>query len=209
MLDPCWKGAPSMPIPIVNVGYGSTNYYAISCRPGQYLLVDCGWPGTLGKLRRQCNIKGIDLSRIKYLLVTHFHPDHAGLTQELIHFGIRLLLLETQVQYAEQMKNIMKKDSGYVDIEVTGMDVIPINASREILKSIGIEGEIISTPGHSPDSVTLILDEGIAFTGDLTPEIAFPDDDTICRDSWKKIRSKNITKIYPAHGKIIYSEEIR
>ena len=191
-----------MPIPIVNVGYGSTNYYAIGYKPGQYLLVDCGWPGTLGKLKNQCRIKGIELSQIKYLLVTHFHPDHAGLTQELINTGIRLLLLETQVKSAEQMKNIMKKDSGYVDIEVSGINAIAINDSGETLKSIGIDAEIISTPGHSPDSVTLILDEGIAFTGDLTPEIALPDDEIICRDSWQKIYSKKVTKIYPAHGNI-------
>lgn len=190
-----------MPLSIVNVGYDSTNYYAIAYKPGQYLLIDCGWPGTLGKLRHQCKIKGIDLSQIKYFLVTHFHPDHAGLTQELIKIGIRLLLLETQVKYAEQMKNIMKKDSGYVEIEVIGIHAIPINDSREILKSIGIDGEIISTPGHSPDSVTLILDEAIAFTGDLTPEIALPDDEIICRDSWKKIYGKKVTKIYPGHGK--------
>ena len=96
----------------------------------------------------------------------------------------------------------MKKDSGYVDIEVTGINAIAVNETREKLRSIGIDGEIISTPGHSPDSVTLILDEGIAFTGDLTPEIALPDDDVICRSSWKNIYGKKVTKIYPAHGKI-------
>jgi len=165
-------------------------------------LIDCGWPGTLGKLKHQCKIVGIDLSQIKYLLVTHFHPDHAGLTQELINNGIKLLLIETQVKYAGQMKNIMKKDSGYVDIELNGINAIVINDSREKLKSIGIDGEIISTPGHSPDSVTLILDEGIAFTGDLTPEIALPNEELICRASWKKIYAKKVTKIYPAHGKI-------
>jgi ribonuclease/clavin/mitogillin len=191
-----------MPIPIVNAGYGSTNYYAIGYKPGQYLLIDCGWPGTLGKLKHQCKIKGIDLNQIKYFLVTHFHPDHAGLTQELINIGIRLLLLETQVKSAEQMKNIMKKDSGYVDIEVSGMNAIALNDSRAKLKSIGIDGEIISTPGHSPDSVTLILDEGVAFTGDLTPEIALPEDELVSRDSWKKIFAKKVTKIYPAHGMI-------
>jgi len=191
-----------MSIPIVNVGYRSTNYYALGYKIGQYLLIDCGWPGTLGKLKNQCRIKGIDLSQIKYLLVTHFHPDHAGLTQELINIGIKLLLMETQVKYAELMRNTMKKDSGYVDIEVTGINAIAVNESREKLRSIGIDGEIISTPGHSPDSVTLILDEGIAFTGDLTPEIALPDDDVICRSSWKNIYGKKVTKIYPAHGKI-------
>jgi hypothetical protein len=32
---------------------------------------------------------------------------------------------------------------------------------------LGMESEIVPTPEHSDDSVSLILDEGMAFTGDL------------------------------------------
>jgi hypothetical protein len=38
---------------------------------------------------------------------------------------------------------------------------------KSVVRSGGVSGEIIYTPGHSDDSVTLILDEGMAFTGDL------------------------------------------
>ncbi len=63
--------------------------------------------------------------------------------------------------------------------------MLEINASRAFLARIGILGEIISTPGHSDDSVTLILDQGVAFTGDLTPPFALADDpmDTARRSS--------------------------
>ena len=43
------------------------------------------------------------------------------------------------------------------------------NESREFLRSIGIEGEIISTPSHSEDSISVILDCGDCFVGDLEP----------------------------------------
>ena len=66
---------------IVNVGYHSTNYYALDILSGK-LLVDCGWPGTLPQFRAELKRKDIAPSEIKYVLVTHFHPDHAGLVEE-------------------------------------------------------------------------------------------------------------------------------
>ena len=80
---------------IINVGYDSTNYYALEIKNGK-LLVDCGWPGTLPKLTAELKRKGSSLNEIKYLLVTHFHPDHAGLVQELKNQGIKFILLECQ-----------------------------------------------------------------------------------------------------------------
>ena len=66
---------------IVNVGYGSTNYYVIGDGKNR-LLVDVGWPGTMGRLLAMLRRKGIALEEIRYLLATHYHPDHAGLAQE-------------------------------------------------------------------------------------------------------------------------------
>ena len=69
-------------IPIINVGYASTNYYVLGSSTTR-LLIDVGWPGTLPRLRANLRRTGIPLQDIGYLLVTHYHPDHAGLAQEL------------------------------------------------------------------------------------------------------------------------------
>lgn len=45
---------------IVNVGYASTNYYAIAIKDGK-LLVDCGWPGTLSQFKRVLKQKDVSL----------------------------------------------------------------------------------------------------------------------------------------------------
>ena len=37
------------------------------------------------------------------------------------------------------------------------------------LSSIRISGEIVYTPSHSEDSISLILDDGSCFVGDLEP----------------------------------------
>ncbi|MFN8418983.1 MAG: hypothetical protein U0528_07035 [Anaerolineae bacterium] len=53
--------------------------------------------------------------------------------------------------------------------------MITLDNSRAFLSSIGIAGAIISTPGHSDDGIALILDDGAAFTGDLTDPVLILD----------------------------------
>lgn len=195
-----------MPANIVNVGYDSTNYYIIARDSKAMLLVDCGWPGTLGKLKSRLKRKGIELKQVQYLLVTHFHPDHAGLTQELRNTGVKLILMDTQVPFVGKLKKIIKPNSGYLDIAVKGSFALKSADSRAFLKQIGIDGEIIPTPGHSPDSISLILDEGIAFSGDLTHESMLAESDVIARESWHQIRRRGVRIVYPAHGGVQYKQ---
>ena len=185
---------------IVNVGYDSTNYYAIEFMGGK-LFVDCGWPGTLPKLTAELKRKGIALSEIKYLLVTHFHPDHAGLAQELKELGTKLLLLESQIDFIAPLSELFKKKTfPYVELTQSDNLILKFEESRRFLANLGIDGEIISTPGHSDDSVTLILDEGFAFTGDLQPRFMLPEEDKISHESWDKIYEHKINRIFPGHG---------
>lgn len=185
---------------IVNVGYDSTNYYAIGFKDGK-LLVDCGWPGTLPKLTAELKRKGIALGEIKYLLVTHFHPDHAGLAQELKKLGTKLLLLASQIDFIAPLSELFKKKTfPYVELTQSDNLILKFEESRKFLANLGINGEIISTPGHSDDSVTLILDEGFAFTGDLQPRFMLPEEDKISHESWDKIYEHKIKRIFPGHG---------
>jgi glyoxylase-like metal-dependent hydrolase (beta-lactamase superfamily II) len=185
---------------IVNVGYQSTNYYAIQTNDGK-LLVDCGWPGTLPQFTGVLKRKGIPLKDIKYLLVTHFHPDHAGLTQELKNQGAKLILPECQIDFIVPFADYFKaKAYPYVEITKNNNLILKSEDSRKLLAGIGLSGEIIHTPGHSNDSVTLILDEGFAFTGDLHPRFMLLEEDHISRQSWDKIYQHKITRIFPGHG---------
>lgn len=184
---------------IVNVGYQSTNYYAIDIQGGK-LLVDCGWPGTLPQFTRVLKQKGITIGEFKYLLVTHFHPDHAGLVQELKDQGIKFILPACQKDFIPAFGEHFKgKAFPYVEIKQNDNLSLKLEASRKFLATIGLSGEILHTPGHSDDSVTLILDEGFAFTGDLHPSF-MNTDDTITRQSWDKIHQHTIKRIYPGHG---------
>jgi glyoxylase-like metal-dependent hydrolase (beta-lactamase superfamily II) len=73
--------------------------------------------------------------------------------------------------------------------------------SRIFLENEGIRGEMIQTPGHSDDSISLVIDQCCAFTGDL-PGLLLMEayNDQTLKDSWKLIQEYNVKKIYPAHG---------
>ena len=160
----------------------------------------------MGKLKSQMNRKGIRLEDVQYLLVTHFHPDHAGLTQELRNEGMHLLLMEPQVPFVGELKMHIKPKFGYIEIVAEGSISLKAEESRAFLKGEGLDGEIVPTPGHSPDSMSLFLDEGMAFTGDLTHPLLLTEEDTVSKDSWKRIYALGTKMVYPAHGNAPYAK---
>ena len=187
---------------IVNVGYLSTNYWVISAGRRR-LLVDLGYPGTMGKMRARLKQMDIPLNEIRYAMATHYHIDHAGLGQELKEAGVRLLVLENQIPAIPLMKQFTKPHDHYVEITLEGNLVITPGESRELLHQAGIPGEILVTPGHSDDSVSLLLEGGAAFTGDLPPlEGAWGESGEVVKASWRRLWEHGARMVYPAHGPV-------
>ena len=191
-----------MRVTIVNVGYRSTNYWVVSVGTSR-LLVDLGWPGTMGQMRRNLRRMDVPLSEIRYGLATHYHIDHAGLAQELKQAGVPLLVLDVQVSAIPLMRKWTKPRDMYVDITLHDNSTISIAESRSVLEQIGIPGEILHTPGHSDDSVSLLLDDGSVFTGDLThPGYVVEADAAAVMASWRKLKQRGASRVYPAHGPV-------
>ncbi len=187
-------------VTIVNVGYRSTNYWVVSAGASR-LLVDLGWPGTMGTMSANLARMGVPLNEIRYGLATHYHPDHAGLAQELKQAGVPLLVLEAQVAAIPLLKRTMKPRDQYVEITMHDNVTISFAESRAVLDRIGISGEILHTPGHSDDSVSLLLDDGSVFTGDLTlPTLVGMDDAGVATASWRLLRERGATRVYAGHG---------
>jgi glyoxylase-like metal-dependent hydrolase (beta-lactamase superfamily II) len=190
-----------MPGPtIVNVGYRSTNYWVVSNGTSR-LLVDLGWPGTMGTLRANLDRMGVPLGEVRYGLATHFHPDHAGLAQELKQAGVPLLVIDVQVPAIPRLSALVKPRDRFVPITTHDNVTIPATESRALLARIGIAGEVLHTPGHSDDSVSLLLDDGAVFTGDLPlPAFATGADVPVVRASWALLRERGATRVYPGHA---------
>lgn len=89
------------------------------------------------------------------------------------------------------------------------------------LKEIGIDlnGTIFETPGHSVDSLSIVLDDGDCFVGDAAANflqfagthycVIYVTDLAEYYRSWEKIISMNARKILPAHGEPFPVERLK
>ena len=113
--------------------------------------------------------------------------------------GVTLIVLDTQLAAIPLLRGLIKPEVRYLPITLADCLTISCAESRRLLGRLGLAGEIISTPGHSDDSVTLVLDDGAAFTGDL-PSPAIDSGNAQVAQSWQAIRGLGATRIYPGHG---------
>lgn len=190
------------PPSIVNVGYRSTNYWVLSAGRSR-LLVDLGWPGMVGALDAELRRKDIPAHEVTHGFATHYHMDHAGCAQDLKQRGMRLVVTPEQEAAIPAMKRDIKADQGYTEITLHDNVIVPLSESRTFLAGIGFAGQFVHTPGHSDDSVSLLLDTGEAFTGDLTHP-GFMTDETaaLVTASWNRLRALGAKTVYAGHGPV-------
>lgn len=185
---------------MMQLRYGNTNTFLIPCTSG-YLLLDTDYAGTLRAFYRSIKQAGVRVSDIAWVLATHYHPDHMGLIPELMKLGVKLLLIDTQKDAVHFSDYIFARDGlPFEPIDETKATVIRCAESRAFLSGIGIGGEIIPTPSHSPDSISLALDSGECFVGDLQPREYMDEKNEAVKADWMKLKSFRPQKIFYSHA---------
>ncbi|HHX67838.1 MAG: MBL fold metallo-hydrolase [Miniphocaeibacter sp.] len=190
--------------------YRNTRTYIIKGKKGS-ILIDTDWAGTLQNFFKGIKEMGLQVSDIKYLLITHYHPDHMGIAQDLVDLGIELLVIDKQIDYIHFSDEYLSKNKNdnFKPINEDLAKIITCKESREILKTVGIDGEIIYTPGHSDKSISVVIDKEAVIVGDLYPiQTAVAYDDMVIK-SWNKILSYNVKLAYYAHAKEDFIGEIK
>lgn len=188
---------------VIKLKYGNTNTFFIRGIRGN-LLIDTDYLGTLPLFYKEIKKYDIGLMDITYVLATHYHPDHIGLVSELMEQGVKLLLIDTQADYIHYSDEIFSREKylQYVPINKESAILVKCGESRAFLHNMGIEGEILSTPSHSNDSISLLLDNGDCFVGDLEPMDyldAYEENIELKKD-WELIMRYNPQKIFYAHA---------
>jgi len=183
---------------IFNVGSNGINLYLLDSGSHR-ILIDSGFPGKLNDLGRAMRPSGFCVQSIDYLFVTHFHVDHAGAVQELKNNGVEFILFDIQSNAIAEMERMTLSKWPYVLLERNDR-MLSIDQSRAFLYEIGIEGHFVHTPGHSDDSISLLLDSGETFTGDLRAEFLLDDASSLESKSWHELRKLGAQRVYPSHG---------
>ncbi len=185
---------------LVHVGYKSVNCYALQSGDG-YLLIDVGMPGSFGELVATLRRKSVPLERVRCLLVTHFHPDHCGVAQEVKAAGATLLLGDCQADRLAESNRALAGFAGYQPIATAGNHVIATGNPADWREATGIAGVLLHTPGHSDDSVTVVIDGLGAFVGDLRLPDAYAGRAAAqAAASWQRIRAAGARQAFPGHG---------
>ncbi len=183
--------------------YGNTNTYFIGGE-NKGILIDTDWAGTLPAFYKAIKLCNIRIEDIAYVIATHYHPDHIGLISELNELGIKLLLVDVQRDYVHFPDEIFNRDTKlrYTPISENDAAVISCAESRTFLSSLGISGEMIHTPAHSEDSVSILLDEGAAIVGDLPPfdTVEAYNENECLRKCWNDILEHHPKVVYYSHA---------
>jgi glyoxylase-like metal-dependent hydrolase (beta-lactamase superfamily II) len=193
-------------------------------------LVDCGLPVSLKRISKAIFAEGRELSAVRLIILTHAHYDHAGSaaalkeatgaellcsTPEAPHLSAGWTPFPTGLNpYARLVSGIASRSMGdrqqFTPVEAT----IGIDDSYR-LDSYGIAGRAIPTPGHSAGSLSLILDSGDAFVGDICfnifPRSVVPplaDDIEKLLDSWRLLLESGAERFYPGHGSSFSREKL-
>ncbi|MGN0071467.1 MAG: MBL fold metallo-hydrolase [Atopobiaceae bacterium] len=190
---------------IVRIQYGRTATYLLRGAEGS-VLVDTDWAGTLDPFFKALKAEGLEVRDIGYVLCTHWHPDHMGIVGDLERLGVIPVVFDVQLPYIHQSDAVFAKEvkHRFVPVDDAGIHVVPLSESRAFFASLGIAGEAISTPSHSADSVSVLLDSGTFFVGDLmAPDMVAAygkDVPPELEKDWELLRARHPKRICFAHA---------
>lgn len=188
---------------VIELKYSGTNTYLIRGTDGS-ILFDTGWAGSFPQFCRALGEAGAAVREIRYLFISHFHPDHMGIAQEIAGCGVRIVAADVQRAHIHDADRVFAKEGNrsYLPIADEGVRFISCTESRALLEECGIAGEVVHTPGHSEDSISLCLDNGLLFVGDLNPLYELDlHRGTQIGESWDRLLAKNPVKVYYGHAK--------
>ena len=89
--------------------YSNTNTYLIEGDKGK-LLFDTGWAGTFPAFCKTLGEIKIAVQDIDYILISHYHPDHMGIAQEIAENGPVIIAADVQKSYIHSSDEILVKE---------------------------------------------------------------------------------------------------
>jgi glyoxylase-like metal-dependent hydrolase (beta-lactamase superfamily II) len=212
-----------MPVTIHTIPLGFDQCYVV--RGDGVIVIDAGQPGKAADFASELEAAGIDSSEVRLIVLTHGHWDHIGSAMEIraltgaplaMHRAEAGAVKEAPVplspgvtRWGRTLNVLQRPILRFVKVPPVEID-LELDDDDMSLEDYGVAGRIIHTPGHSPGSVSVLLDSGEAFVGDLamnrlplrrSPGLPiFAGDRSAVIDSWKHLLALGASTIYPAHG---------
>jgi len=222
----------NMGISIFPIHMGLDTVYAV--KGDGVIVIDGGDPHRLKNFKKGIAEASISPEEVRLILLTHGHWDHIGSAQDIKDLtGAKTLIHKRDMHFLEDNKTsqppgltswgkiligLMKLASPFIKPPTFEVDIV-VGDDDISLAEYGIPGKVIHTPGHSWGSVSVLLEGGEVFVGDLamntlpmrlSPGLPiFGDDIQLVKESWRKLLAVGAKTVYPAHGKPFPADVMR
>lgn len=214
-----------------NAGNRIVNNWLYPIQDG-FVLIDTGYKNGFKHFKKQISKFNIKINDIRYIFLTHAHDDHVGFLNEILKESpnTRIIMHDKALEvlykgqnsfiggctgrtafiFCQIMKLFGKGGHCFPPLKQEFEKkciLVSDNNRKDIEKELN--GKIIATPGHTYDSISLLLNNGILFCGDSAmngfPSIhkitIFAEDKMEFAQSWETIIKIKPSMIYPGHGK--------
>lgn len=199
------------------------------------VMIDGGCPNKMRRFLAALEKLALRPDTIKLVVLSHGHWDHIGSAKVIKDItGAKIALHGAEKAWLEQslkplprgmtawsrlLAGVVAMYLPFVDIPAAEVDVV-LEDRAYSLADYGIPGKILPTPGHSSGSVSVLLETGDAFVGDLAMNLfplrlgqgrlpLFAEDIAQVRQSWTLLLYEGAKMIYPAHGNPFPAELVR
>jgi glyoxylase-like metal-dependent hydrolase (beta-lactamase superfamily II) len=172
----------------------------------------------------------LKIPKLNAIVLTHVHTDHVANVEQLRkQFHCPVIVSEKESYYLEQgfcsiPKGTTKLTKVSTDFlgrrEITFQRFEACQSALRIndkfsLKEFGIDAFIISTPGHTEGSISIIVENNIAIVGDtmvrkingnIYPPFANRAD--LLKVTWERLHKTKCKIFLPSHGKEITRDSV-
>ncbi len=192
------------------------------------ILIDTGAKNNIHRFHDLFKNYKIQASDIKLIILTHTHLDHTGNLNELVQLtGARVIVHKNEFENLKKGFIPIPDGQGIYTRFISGLGKLVrpayispkpfaadiINEDEMDLNNFGMNGKIISTPGHTSGSQSVIIGKqlisGDTFinlpNGTIFPH--FANDPKTLIKTWEKLFQLGVKEIFPGHGKKLNIEE--
>ncbi len=212
-MDPGGTRPTVIPVGLAPLGF--LNAYLV--RGERTVIVDAGYPSGAGRIVAALRRHRIASRDVSLILLTHGHLDHLGGAAELrlrLDAPTALHRLDTEIAVSGRDRPLRPTGlagrlfAGFAPRRAPAFEPDIIHDGQLDLAAYGIAGRTIHTPGHTPGSISLLLDDCVV-AGDLlaggflrrhAPRLPYFADDLVqLRESIERVSMVATGPIYVGH----------
>lgn len=205
---------------------------------GGWVMIDTGYENSYASVLKKLRKLLIQPEEVRYIFLSHAHDDHAGFLEEWMtnHPQTQVIAQEKAITglrngqnnfdggcstlmaylFCQLMALLGNGDHRYPRLSEEHLaKIITLNADNLAQVESALKGKILFTPGHTEDSISLLVDKNL-FCGDAAMNgipsshkiTIWVEDKTAFETSWDAMLASGAKKVYSAHGSPFLPEQL-